>query len=87
MKSDEEKIFVYSEMQIKEDNAANKSIGREFKCGRVYTGNNSILYSKIISEKELQAMVGRYPDTKIVYRGILSKTQYSNVSIDYIKGV
>ena len=49
MVSDEVKLFVYSDIQIKSDKEINKKIGRDFKCGDVSIGSKRHKYSKIIN--------------------------------------
>jgi hypothetical protein len=87
MVADKEMIFVYSEMQINEDTVVNRKLGRNFKCGSVYVGSTEKQFSKIIDPDDLEAMIVNYPDTKIIYRGRLSKTKYDDVTKDFIKDV
>ena len=78
-------IFVYSEMQIDEEKAVCKKVGRIFSCGFVTVGHTRNQYSKIINEGDLDAMVSRYPDTKIITIGALSNTKYTPITREYIK--
>lgn len=82
--NDNVKLFVYSEMQIESDKRINKYINRNFKCGEVSTGASLKQYSKIINESDLEGMMQVYPDTKIVYKGKLSETSYTNIDNSYI---
>lgn len=69
-------IFVYSEMQMNEENSIHKKIGKRFVCGNVYAGNGPKPYTKQIQENELSAMIAKYPDTKIVIQGVLKDIKY-----------
>ena len=84
MVSDKEMLFVYSEMQINEDRNVSKKLGRNFTCGNVYVGSVEKQFSKIINPEDLDAMFGCFPDTKVVYRGKLSKTKYTDIKRDFI---
>lgn len=84
MSSNEEKLFVYSEMQIADDKRINGYINRNFKCGEVSTGASLKQFSKIIDESDLSGMMKMYPDTKIIYKGKLSDTSYKEIDISYI---
>lgn len=86
MVSDEVKLFVYSDIQIKSDKEINKKIGRDFKCGDVSIGSKRHKYSKIIKKSELQSMCAQYPDTKIVTEGKLSSMNYTPITNNFIKG-
>jgi len=84
MESDNVKLFVYSDMQINRDKEINKSINREFVCGVVSIGSTPKQYSKIIDESMLSGMVQMYPDTKIIHKGKLSETSYTEISTKYL---
>lgn len=71
-----EVIFVYSEMQMNEENTISRSSRKRFICGKVYSGIGAKLYTKQIQDSELSAMVSRYPDTKVVIKGKLKDIKY-----------
>lgn len=85
MVEDKDKYFVYSEMQIDEEKQVCERTGRIFKCGLVSNGHALVQYSKIINTADLDAMTTRYPDTKIVVTGKLSKIKYTKVTREFIK--
>lgn len=87
MVEDKVKVFVYSEMQIDEENVVCKRIGKIFSCGTVTVGHTYTQYSKMINEEDLDAMAARYPDTKVIARGKLSDSnlKYTNVTREYVK--
>lgn len=73
-------IFVYSELQIRERNEILNKRGQRFVCGKLYTGAGNKPFSRIIKEKDLDAMKSQYPDMKIVGQGNKSNFRYVNVS-------
>ena len=85
MVEDKPKVFVYSEMHVDEERTVCKRVGKIFSCGDVTVGHRRVKYSKVINEEDLNAMAARYPDTKVVARGKLSNTKYTNVTREYIK--
>lgn len=85
MVDDSEKYFVYSEMQIDEEKEVCARTGRIFQCGTVTNGHSLVQYSKIVSKDDLDAMVTRYPDTRIVVVGKLSNMKYTKVTREFIK--
>lgn len=78
---DYEVIFMYSEIQDNEEKKIAKNIGKKFICGDVSIGSNIKKYSKIIKPDELKQFTGLYPDAKIIYQGLLSKTSYTEACI------
>lgn len=85
MVEDKDKYFVYSEMQIDEEKQVCARTGRIFKCGLVSNGKSLVQYSKIINTSDLDAMSARYPDTKVVVTGKLSKIKYTKITREFIK--
>lgn len=75
-------IFVYSELQIKEENEISRRVGKRFVCGNVFSGLGPKEYSKMILENELSAMSRKYPDTKIVLSGKLKNINFTNVKYE-----
>lgn len=73
------KIFVYSELQVKDEIQNAESRGSTFICGEVVIGGTKVKYSNLIREEELDAMIALYPDTKIVYKGPLSDVTYTRI--------
>ncbi len=69
-------IFVYSEMQMNEENSILKKQGKRFVCGNVYSGIGAKQFTKQIQEGELAAMCAKYPDTKIVIQGTLKDIKF-----------
>ena len=70
-------VFVYSEMQYKEDNDIALKNSKRFVCGSIYEGHNAKPFTKLININDLNAMTIQYPDTKIVARGNKSKVKYT----------
>ena len=70
-------IFVYSEIQMNEENTISKKKGKRFICGNIYSGIGAKPYTKQIQENELSGMVSRYPDTKIVIKGKLKDIKFT----------
>jgi hypothetical protein len=85
MIDNEEKYFVYSEMQIDEEKQVCERTGRIFQCGTVSNGSSMVQYSKIIAKDDLDAMVTRYPDTRIVLAEKLANAKYTKVTREFIK--
>ena len=75
--TNENDVFVYSEMQFNELNMIAKQTSRRFVCGSVYEGHIARPYTKMIAYKDLKAMEAQYPDTKIVTRGKRTKVSYT----------
>lgn len=80
MKTDEEVLFVYSDMQVAHDKEIEKKIGKIFECGTVGVESEKYLFSKIIRESDLSQMEALFPDVKIVYKGKKSSTLYSDIT-------
>ena len=72
-------IFVYSEMQMAEENQIAKRIGKRFVCGNIYSGIGAKQFTKQIQEDELPGMIARYPDTKIVIKGKIKDIKFEDV--------
>ena len=70
--------FVYSEIQIKEENSIANRSGRKFECGLISIGNISKKFSKIVKEDDFQAMLNQYPDTKVVAKGNKFDFKFTN---------
>ena len=86
MISNESKLFVYSDMQVKEEKEIHAKIGKKFIKGTVVVGSNRCNFTKIINEKDLKSMCAQYPDTIIVHKGKLNETMYTKPRYESIKG-
>ena len=75
--TNENDVFVYSEMQFNENNMIANQHSQRFVCGSVYEGHIAKPYTKMIDIKDLKAMSDQYPDTKIVTRGKRTKVSYT----------
>lgn len=75
--TNENDVFVYSEMQFNELNTIANQNSKRFVCGSVYEGHIARPFTKMIDAKDLKAMNDQYPDTKIVTRGKRTKVQYT----------
>lgn len=76
-KTDVDHLFVYSEVQLNENNAIAKRKGRKFIVGQIYEGSNTKTFTKIIKESELSSMSASYPDVRIVAKGNKFKMKYT----------
>ena len=85
MVDNSEKYFVYSEMQIDEEKEVCARTGRIFQCGLVTNGHSLVQYSKIIGKNDLDAMITRYPDTRIIVVGKLDNMKYTKITRNFIK--
>ena len=85
MVTDNEKLFVYSDMQVKEEKEVGSRIGKTFTCGSVSIGAKREKFSKIINKDELKAMCDQYPDTKIIHSEKLSTARYTKPDFTYIR--
>ena len=85
MVTDNEKLFVYSDMQVKEEKEVGSRIGKTFICGSVSIGAKREKFSKIINKDELKAMCDQYPDTKIIHTEKLSTARYTKPDFTYIR--
>lgn len=85
MLAEEDMLFVYSDMQYNEDVRIQRSIGMAFVLGDVSVGSDIKKFSKVIREKDLNAMVLQYPDTKIIYKGKLSTTSFHPIRKTSVK--
>ena len=75
--TNEDDVFVYSEMQFNEFNRIANQNSQRYVCGSVYEGHIARPYTKMINIRDLDGMNAQYPDTKIVTRGKRTKVQYS----------
>lgn len=73
--------FVYSESQISEDTAVAESMGKTFVIGQVFAGSIPKRYSKMIKQDDLDAMVSKYPDTRIIAKGSSSELKHTSAYI------
>ena len=78
---DRETVFVFSELQINEENSIAKNKGQKFVTGKVYIGLNPKQYTKRVPADHLKAMEAQYPDTKIVARGKLREFKYEDPKV------
>jgi len=75
--TNEDDVFVYSEMQFNENNQVANAHSKRFVCGMVFEGYKSRPYTKMIRTKDIEAMNAQYPDTKIVAKGSKAKVTYT----------
>lgn len=78
---DKEILFVYSELQINEENSIAKPKGKKFITGKVYIGLTPKQYTKRILPSALKAMEAQYPDTKIIARGKQKNFKYEDPKV------
>ena len=82
---DKDKIFIYSDMFIKNMKSMNKKVGRNFICGKVSVGSDRKEYCNIIDADKLSDTVKQFPDTKVVLRvPKLSQASYTPIDESYI---
>lgn len=74
---DYEAVFVYSEIQMDEENNIASKTGKKYTPGRVFTGATSKEYTKLIRADQLSFMKLQYPDTKIIDQGMISAFKYT----------
>ena len=79
-------LFVYSDMQVKEEQKVAARVRKTFKCGLVSVGAKRERFSKIIKENELKSMCDQYPDTKIVHKEKITSALFDKPTYIYIKG-
>lgn len=76
-----EVVFVYSELQINEENSIAKAKGCKFVTGKVYIGLTPKQFSKRILAKDLKAMEAQYPDTKTVAKGNITHFKFEDPKV------
>jgi hypothetical protein len=74
---DYEVMFVYSEIQMEEENTIASKTGKKYVPGSVFTGAEAKLYTKIIKPEQWSFMRAQYPDVKIVDQGMLTAFKYT----------
>ena len=61
--------FMFSDIEVNEENAVAKKNGKRFKCGSVSNGGQLKQFSKKIRKNQLDAFCNKYPDAKIAAEG------------------
>lgn len=61
--------FMFSDIEVNEENVIAKKEGKRFKCGNVSAGGQMRQFSKKIKQSQLKAFCNKYPDAKIQAKG------------------